>query len=73
MYETKVASRVKSTAITPFLFLPLVTDVGLEGSSYTFPDEVTEIYVVAAGANTHCPSSFPFEVVLSITDEREGL
>ena len=48
--------------------------VGLERTSYTVPesDEVVEICINAAGANTDCPSSDPFQLTLSTADQTAG-
>ena len=46
----------------------------LERTSYTVSesDEVVEICINAAGANTDCPSSDPFQLTLSTADQTAG-
>ena len=48
--------------------------MGLERTSYTVSesDEVVEICINAAGANTDCPSSDPFQLTLSTADQTAG-
>ena len=48
--------------------------MGLERTSYTVSesDEVVEICINAAGANTDCPSSDPFQLILSTADQTAG-
>ena len=48
--------------------------VGLETTSYTVSesDEVVDICINAAGANTDCPSSDPFQLTLSTADQTAG-
>ena len=51
------------------------TVVGLKRTSYTVSesDEVVEICVNAAGANTDCPSSDPFQLTLLTADQTAGI
>ena len=48
--------------------------MGLKKTSYTVSesDEVVEICINAAGANTGCPSSDPFQLTLSTADQTAG-
>ena len=48
--------------------------MGLERTSHTVSesDEVVEICINAAGANTDCPSSDPFQLTLSTADQTAG-
>ena len=48
--------------------------MGLDRTSYTVSesDEVVEICIDAAGANTDCPSSDPFQFTFSTADQTAG-
>ena len=57
------------------LLPPLATVVELAETSYTISesDEVVEVCINAVGANSSCPSTEPFHVSLSTTDQTAGV
>ena len=58
-----------------YLISPPATVVELAETSYTISesDEVVEVCINAVGGNSSCPSTEPFHVSLSTTDQTAGV